>query len=219
IEKQSEKLLQTATKAANTEAHRLLEKARKVAEDLCLQQQATFQRQQQSLSDALTQQTQQEVFAITRQTLKDLADVELEEQILKVFLSQLAELDDNETASFISALAKNNSASVRSSFALSPVLQQTLTKALNERFATAMQIHFAIDADLVSGIEVYIDGQKLAWSISQYIDSLEQHFQQLVRDSAQHLASKQCNDDGNDDDLLTAEPALLTAEKRNNADD
>ncbi|MGB5444499.1 MAG: F0F1 ATP synthase subunit B, partial [Psychromonas sp.] len=41
IEKQSEKLLQTATKAANTEAHRLLEKARKVAEDLCLQQQAT----------------------------------------------------------------------------------------------------------------------------------------------------------------------------------
>ncbi|WP_372882115.1 F0F1 ATP synthase subunit B [Psychromonas sp.] len=219
FERQSKKLLESATKAANKEAQHLLESARQVAADLCLQQQATFQRQQQSLCEGLTQKTQQEVFAITRQTLKDLGDAGLEEQILKVFLIRLGELDENDKAIFISALSKNNSVRVRTTFVLQAIQQQAFTKALHESFAAKVQISFENDADVVCGIELYIDGHKLAWSMSQYIDSLELHFQQLVRDSVLHPAGKQ----GNDDELLTAEPGSLsvslTAEKRNSAND
>lgn len=219
LDQQSEKLLQTATTAANAEARRLLEKARQVAADLCVQQQATFQKQQQSLSAELTKKTQQEVFAITRKTLKDLADIGLEEQILRVFLSQLDELDENSKATFISALSKNNTVLVRTTFALQPALQSALSKALTESFATSITIRFETDPDVVSGIELYIDGQKLAWSIAQYIDSLEQHFRQLVRESAQHLAGKlTCGDDSSIAES-TSLSTLVSEEKGNIADD
>ncbi|MFT6927000.1 MAG: F-type H+-transporting ATPase subunit b [Psychromonas sp.] len=219
LDLQSEKLLQTATTAANTEAQRLLGKARQVAEDLCVQQQATFQKQQHSLSAELTKKTQQEVFAITRKALKDLADSGLEEQILSVFLNQLDELDENSKASFIAALSKKNTVLVRTTFALPSAQQHDLSKALTDSFATKLNIRFETDPDVVSGIELYIDGQKLAWSIAQYINSLEQHFQQLVRQSARHLGGKlNCADE-----LSVAESTALSTqvseEKRSTADD
>jgi F-type H+-transporting ATPase subunit b len=219
LEKQSEKLLQTATTAAKAETQRLLEKARQVAEDLCVQQQVTFQKQQQSLSVELTQKTQQEVFAITRKTLKDLADSGLEEQILSVFLNQLDELDEKSKASFIAALSKKNTVLVRTTFALPPAQKNDLSKALTDSFATKLNIRFETDPDVVSGIELYIDGQKLAWSIAQYIDSLEQHFQQLVRESARHLGGKlNCADDLSVEES-TALSTLVSEEKRSIIDD
>lgn len=188
---QSEKLLQTATKAANAETQRLLEKARQVAADLCLQQQATFQKQQQNLTAELRQKTQQEVFAITRQTLNELADISLEEQILSVFLARLRELDENSKNIFLAAIATNKKpAQVRTTFALPPDMQKRLSAALNETFSTDLAIDFATSPEIVSGIELNINGQKLAWSISQYINSLEQHFRQIIEQSAQHLLNK-----------------------------
>lgn len=188
---QSEKLLQRATKAANAETQRLLEKARQVAADLCLQQQATFQKQQQNLTAELRQKTQQEVFAITRQTLNELADISLEEQILSVFLARLRELDENSKNIFLAAIATNKKpAQVRTTFALPPDMQKRLSAALNETFSTDLAIDFATSPEIVSGIELNINGQKLAWSISQYINSLEQHFRQIIEQSAQHLLNK-----------------------------
>ncbi|HEY7867026.1 MAG TPA: F0F1 ATP synthase subunit B [Psychromonas sp.] len=188
---QSEKLLQRATKAANAETQRLLEKARQVAADLCLQQQATFQKQQQNLTAELRQKTQQEVFAITRQTLNELADISLEEQILSVFLARLRELDENSKNIFLAAIATNKKpAQVRTTFTLPPDMQKRLSAALNETFSTDLAIDFATSPEIVSGIELNINGQKLAWSISQYINSLEQHFRQIIEQSAQHLLNK-----------------------------
>jgi F-type H+-transporting ATPase subunit b len=209
LEKQSEKLLQTATTAANEEAQRLLGKARQIAADLCVQQQATFQKQQQSLSVELTQKTQQEVFAITRQALKDLAESTLEDQILKVFLRRLCELDKETKLAFSSAIEANHKpVRVRTTFALQPDLQKRLSDALNATFATEIDIKFETTPDIISGIELNINGQKLAWSITQYIDSLEQHFQQIVEQSAQHAISHQSGSD----DSLPAGAASLAAQ-------
>lgn len=206
---QSEKLLQRATKAANAETQRLLEKARQVAADLCLQQQATFQKQQQNLTAELRQKTQQEVFAITRQTLNELADISLEEQILSVFLARLRELDENSKNIFLAAIATNKKpAQVRTTFALPPDMQKRLSAALNETFSTDLAIDFATSPEIVSGIELNINGQKLAWSISQYINSLEQHFRQIIEQSAQHLLNK----NSCDNESLAKETQFTTAE-------
>ena len=168
-----------------------------------------MKRQQQSLSVELKEKTQQEVFAITRQALKDLAESTLEEQILKVFLRRLSELDEQTKAAFSSALVTNHKpVRVRTTFALPPDLQKQLSDALNKTFSTETEIQFETDPELISGIELNINGQKLAWSIIQYIDSLEQHFQQTVEQSAQHAISSQSGSD----DALPAKAASLDAE-------
>lgn len=217
LEQQSEKLLQKATTAANEKAQQLLEKARQVAADLRVQQQAAFDKQQQSLSVELMQKTQQEVFAITRQALKDLAESTLEEQILKVFLKRLCKLDKETKSAFSSAIAANHKpARVRTTFALQPNLQKRLNDALNKSFATEIKINFETTPDIISGIELNINGQKLAWSIIQYIDSLEEHFQQIVEQSAQHALSRQI---GSDDSLPAGAASLAAQSTENSPDD
>mgnify|MGYP001166151360 CR=1 FL=1 len=185
FEEQRKTLMERATTAAATERLRLLEEARRAADALSLQRQESLQRQQQNLSGELRKKTQKEVFAITRQTLSDLADVNLEEQIVEVFLSQLQEIDNNSKATFSCAISTSSKPlRVRSSFALLPTQQNRISNAINESFATDIQINFETSPEIISGIELTVNGQKLAWSIAQYIDSLEKHLQQLQQDPA-----------------------------------
>lgn len=182
FEVQRNTLLETATTAAATEHERLLTEARLAADALSLQRQESLQRQQKSLSVELNRESQKEIFAITRQTLSDLADAELEEQIVKVFLAQLQHLDSASKESLSSAISTTSEPlRVRSAFALQSAQQERINNALNDNFATHIKIIFETAPEVISGIELSINGQKLAWSIAQYIDSLEKHVQQLLQ--------------------------------------
>ena len=50
---------------------------------------------------------------------------------------------------------------------------RSMQKALNETFSTDIHLRFETAPDLVSGIELTANGQKLAWSIADYLSSLE----------------------------------------------
>ena len=182
FEAQRHTLLETATTTARAEHQRLLEEAKHAADALSLQRQESLQRQQQNLSAELSRKTQKEVFAISRQTLSDLADIDLEEQIVKVFLSQMHKLDSNSKATLCCAIATSSKPlRVRSSFTLPPKQQKRISNAVNESFATDIAINFETTPEIISGIELTVNGQKLAWSIGQYIDCLEKHLQQLIQ--------------------------------------
>jgi F-type H+-transporting ATPase subunit b len=182
LEEQRSTLIKAATTAAAAERQRLLEEAKSAADVLSLQCQESLQHQQQNLSAELSRKTQQEIFAISRQTLRDLADIDLEEQIIKVFLSQLQELDSHSKATLSGAIATSSKAlRVRSSFTLQAAQQKRISSTINKSFATDRPLNFETSSEIISGIELTVNGQKLAWSISQYIDSLEKHLQQLLQ--------------------------------------
>jgi len=192
FELQRSALLETAVTEAEAESRRLLEEARLAADALSLQRQEILQQQQQSLSVELSRKTQEEVFAISRQTLSDLADADLEEQMLKVFLTRLAELDKNSRETLFSAIsAAGKPVRIRSTFALQPAQQKRISSTLHNIFAADIQISFDTAPEVISGIELTIDGQKLAWSVAQYIDSLEKHLQQLLLQPLQQNQAKQ----------------------------
>ncbi len=197
FEQQRKALLDTAAAAADAQSRSLLEEARQAADALTLQRQKIMQQQQQSLSFELSRKTQEEVFAISRRALSDLADTDLEEQMLKVFLTRLAELDKNSRETLFSAIsAAGKPVRIRSTFALQPTQQKRISSALQENLTADIEIHFETAPEVICGIELTIDGQKLAWSIAQYIKSLEKHLQQLVHkpltkqsiNDAQHTA-------------------------------
>lgn len=203
FEEQRSALLEKATTAANSERQRLLEEARLAADALSLQRQESLRREQQSLSVELSRKTQQEVFAITRQALSELADAEIEEQIVKVFLRQLHELDNASREALSCAISTSSKPlRVRTSFVLQSAQQKMISSALNESFAANIQIHYETTPEIISGIELSINGQKLAWSIAQYIDSLEKHLQQLLLQEPEKQTTA--------DAPLSAEPQFTT---------
>jgi F-type H+-transporting ATPase subunit b len=174
FDKQRAALLTKATDEVQVERKRLLEEARKAAEAFSLKRQESLKIEEQNLHQTIRSQVEQEVFAITRKTLKDLATVSLEERMSDVFTRRLREMDGKLKDGLAQGLkSAANSALVRSAFNLPENQRAVIQNALNETFSTEVHVRFETAPDIISGIELSTGGQKMAWSIADYLKSME----------------------------------------------
>lgn len=175
-------LLSQATEEAKAERQRLLDEARKAADDLGNRRRETLQTDARALSQAIAEQTGREVFAVARKALKDLAGVQLEAQLGEAFSRRLRDLDAPTRATFGDALkVAKNPAVVRSAFELSDAQRAALQNAINETFAIDARLRFDTAPDLVGGIELSTDGLKVGWSIAEYLSTLEARVGALLK--------------------------------------
>jgi F-type H+-transporting ATPase subunit b len=168
---------------ANAERQRLLDEARRDSDALRDKRQDALRRELQRLKNDITRRTQEEVFAIARKTLADLSGTSLEERISDVFTQRLLDLDSKTKQRVAEAFAGlPGGALVRCAFDLPAEQQNAIQDALNETFATQVQIRFEAAPDLIGGIELVANGQKLAWSIGSYLASLESSVGELLHE-------------------------------------
>jgi F-type H+-transporting ATPase subunit b len=181
FDQQRAALLTKATDEAKVERERLLDEARKAAETLSAKRQATLKTEEQNLHQAIRRRTQQEVFAITRKALTDLATTSLEERLGEVFTRRLREMDPKAKEALGTALkAGSEPAVVRSVFDLPAEQRAAIQNALNETFSADVRIRFETAPDLISGIELSTNGQKVSWSIADYLSSMEKGVDELL---------------------------------------
>lgn len=174
FDEQRAELFTEAKAAAKAELLRLLDQAREDSEAQRTRWQQALQNERESLSQALSLRTREEVFAIARKVLTDLAATSLEERLAEVFIRRLREMDGDAKAVLSKALETTSEpARVRSAFELPAAQREAIETALHDGFGTEIPIHFETVPDLVSGIELAANGQKLAWSIADYLGSLE----------------------------------------------
>ena len=182
FEQQRAALLSTATDEAKVERARLLDEARRAADALSTKRQEELRNEAQNLNQAISRRTQQEVLAIARKALADLATAGLEERMGEVFMRRLRALDDQAKEGFAKSLkTATGPALVRSAFDLPAEQRAAIQNALNETFAAEIRFKFETRPDLVSGIELATNGQKLAWSIREYLASLEKGVDELLK--------------------------------------
>lgn len=178
-------LLTKATDEAKAERQRLLDEARQAADALSAKRQASLANDARTLNQALIRRTQDEVFAITRKALTDLATTTLEERMGEVFTRRLRTMDSQAKAGLGEALKTASvPALVRSAFDLPADQRATIQNALNETFSADILLRFETAPDLVSGIELTTNGQKVAWSIADYLASLEKGVGELLKDQS-----------------------------------
>ena len=182
FDQQRAALLTKATEEAKTERARLLEEARKAADTLSAKRQTALLTDAGNLNQAISRRTQSEVFAITRKALADLATVSLEERMGEVFDRRLHALDGPAKATLGAALKKNSEpALVRSAFDLPASQRGAIQNALNETFSAEIHVRFETAPDLVCGIELAANGQKVGWSIAEYLAALEKGVGELLK--------------------------------------
>jgi F-type H+-transporting ATPase subunit b len=176
-------LLTKAKDEAKAERDRLLDEARKAADALSAKRQESLNHDAQNLNQTISRFTQKEVFAITRKALTDLATTSLEERMGEVFDRRLRELDEKAKSLLGDALRKNSEpALIRSVFDLPAAQRSAIQNALNETFSAEIHIRFETAPDLVSGIELTTNGQKVGWSIRDYLASLEKGIGDLLKE-------------------------------------
>jgi F-type H+-transporting ATPase subunit b len=196
FDKQRAALLSKATDEAKAERQRLLDEARKAADALSAKRLETLKNDAQNLNQAITRRTQQEVFAIARKTLTDLATTSLEERMGEVFTRRLREMNGQAKVGLSNALKKGSDpALVRSTFDLPADQRAAIQNALNETFSADIHIRFETAPELVSGIELTTNGQKVAWSIADYLASMENGVGEFLKEQDKREAkTKQSSD-------------------------
>jgi len=181
-------LLAKATDEAKAERGRLINQAKQDEISLRATQVEALRGDQSRLGNEIALLAEKEVFAIARKALTDLANVSLEERVGEVFTRRLRDLDPK-ARELLGAALKNSSqpALVRSAFDLPPDQKAAIQNALNESFSAVVRIKFEDSQDVVCGIELTANGQKVAWSIASYLTELSKKVSDLV--DAQSLAA------------------------------
>lgn len=183
FDQQRAALLTTATDEAQTARQRLLDEARKAADALTAKRQEALRADALRLRQEIALRTQQEVFAIARKALADLATTSLEERLGEVFTRRLREMDGAAKAKLAEALKKTSQpALVRSAFELPAEQRAVIRNAINETFSADVPLEFKTAPEVIGGIELTTDGQRLSWSIAGYLGSLEESVAKLLEE-------------------------------------
>lgn len=185
FDQQRATLLSKAIEEGKAERQRLFEEARKEASDLRSKQQEALINDKHNLNQAIKRRTQQEVFAIARKALTDLAGMSLEEHIVNMFVQRLREINDEQKQLLTSTLKESSSrVLVRTAFDLSQVQRTSIEDVIKKTFGVETQAVFETTPELVSGIELTTNGQKIAWSIADYLTSLEKVIDELLEEQS-----------------------------------
>ena len=174
FDKERAALLKVATDAAEVERQRLLDDAREAADAIRARREAALRTEQRAMSRDVARWTQKQVFAISRKALSDLAATSLEERMSEAFVQRLRGLTGAAKDQLAAAVkASTQPLPVRSAFDLPPEQRSAIQTAINESFSADIPLRFETVPEVVSGIELSANGQKVAWSIAEYLAALE----------------------------------------------
>ena len=194
FDQQRAELLSKATDEVEAERHRLLDEAAKAADAQRAKRQKGLEREEQSLSEEITRRTREEVFAIARKALTELAGEGLESRMSEVFARRVRDLSSEAKEGLAKALkTSSDPAVVRSAFDLPSEQRAAIQHALNETFAVEVPLRFDTAPGVISGIELTVNGQKVAWSIADYLVSLETSVRELLKEPSKPQAKPEAD--------------------------
>lgn len=156
------------------EKQRLFEEVRKESTVLRSKFEDSLKQQEEEITDRLKKKTRDAVFEIARKTLSDLADVNLEHQVVTVFIDKIRSLDGAAKTKFMDALKNNEGAvTIKSVFELSYSAKQELEKALEKITENQNDFQYQLELELVSGIKMETASYQLSWTIESYLEALK----------------------------------------------
>jgi F-type H+-transporting ATPase subunit b len=181
FDKQRATLMTKATDEAKATRQRLLDDARKAADVLSAKRQDALKTEAHNLDQAISRWTQQRVFSIARKALTDLATTSLEERMGEVFTRRLRELNGKAKETVANALKRESDpALIRSTFDIPAEQRAAIQNALNETFSAEVHVKFETAPELVSGIELLTNGEKVGWTIADYLTSMQKGVSELI---------------------------------------
>jgi F-type H+-transporting ATPase subunit b len=130
---------------------------------LSAKRQEALRKEADQLKSGPPSPTQQEFFAIARKALTDLAGTSLEERMGEVFTRACESWTARQSRARRGPQdSVRPGALVRSAFELPAEQRAAIQAALNETFSTEVHVRFETAPDLISGIELTTNGQKVA---------------------------------------------------------
>lgn len=180
-----ERLLNEATMAADAKRKELMEKVREEVDQVKTRWQDMLIREQDAFFSDLRQRAAQQLYATARKALRDLADADLEERIVDEFLRRIKALDEEKSIQIRNAIkGGGNQVTIQSAFAISEQKRGQIEEILKEQVTNGFTLRYLREPDIVSGIELRVNGHKIAWSLNEYLETLVESMTETLQKEA-----------------------------------
>ena len=170
-----QEMLRQAGKEAETWRQELFQEARQEIDEMRRKWRHAVHLEQEDMMQDVRQRTVRQVYAIARRALTDLADADLERHLAQVFVRRLQAGAENGRHEVTTALRQvQRDVVIRSAFDLAPETRQMILEAVQSHLAANIPVRFETTTDLICGVELKADDFKIAWSLEDYLGSLEE---------------------------------------------
>lgn len=175
IDRERRALLDEAQTQAERRRHELLAQVRRDVDETRARWHEDLSRDQASFLRELRQRTFAQVLAIARRAFRDLAEADVERQIVNAFLDRLQKLDAREWHTLAESLCNGRKAAVvQSAFTMSDDDRQRVHEVLRMSLSAEVLVQFETAPELICGIALKTPGHKVAWSLDEYLEGLEE---------------------------------------------
>ncbi|MCG6939299.1 MAG: hypothetical protein LJE83_14150 [Gammaproteobacteria bacterium] len=173
FEQQRNQLIEQAKREAEAQRSQLMDELRSEIATIRSRWHEEVKREQQAFLDQARKIVGEQVCLVARQALGQLADSELENQMLSVFLRKLAEVSAQDKAKLVQT-ATDKGLMVESRFTLSAAMREKITAIIHEQIDAALAVHFEQAPELLCGITLKGPGFKLEWNIESYLTHIDE---------------------------------------------
>jgi len=185
LSEKKEQMLNEATVAAEAKRKELMEKVREDVGQMKTRWQDMLLREKEAFFSDLRQRAAKQLYATARKALSDLADADLEDRIIDEFIRRVRDLDQEKSVQLRKAISGGgNRVTMQSAFAIPPERQKQIEEALKKQITDGFTVRYQSDPDIVSGIEMRVNGHKIAWSLNEYLETLVENLTETLQKEA-----------------------------------
>ena len=183
FQQQQKAIMKQACSEVEEERQKLLEQAHREVEQIQAEWKDALAKEKDDFLLALRQKVLGETSRIVRYALRDLANADLEEQIVATFCQRLQQIDEQQRRSIVQSLANHKQPIIiYSSFEMPLKSRHKIIESLRLVFIDAAFVlgndklfQFKLLPDLICGIKVKLAGHDITWNLDDYLHILEEH--------------------------------------------
>jgi len=175
LDEKKEEMLFQVKEEVELKRKELMKRAHGKVDQIQARWHEAIQREKDAFLQDLRQRTGKQVYTIARRALTDLANAHLEQRMVEAFVERIAKLDEKKQKAIVASTQRgDHGVVINSAFEIPTNARQKITKVVRNHIGDAIEIRYQISPDMILGIELKTHGHKIAWSIDDYLDSLEE---------------------------------------------
>jgi F-type H+-transporting ATPase subunit b len=185
IQSASDEMMNKARAEAYAYRRELMDQARKEVDEIQNRWTETLRSERENFFQELRRLTGTQVYAITRRVLKDLADMDLEQRIVQILTERIEMMNREERERIRTLMTAGEKITIQSAFDIPPEAREKLNGTLQRNIGSGIDVAYEKSDDVMSGYELRINGYKIAWSMKDYLDTLEEKFYHVLYEESQ----------------------------------
>ncbi len=214
MERRRGEMIQEAREAADQRRREWMDAAREAAESARDEWSAALARRREGFLRKMRELSADQVRRIGEKAFRDLAETEVEDQAVKVFLDRLKKMDAEGRDRFASALAESGKeTTVVSGFSLGADRQERTSSRLREAFDEDINVAYEVSPELIFGIELRARGHKIGWSMAGYLAEMSERVSEAFEGESRK-APEVKETEASDELKAEAEASRTTGEAR-----